>query len=98
MAPGNDSTAGMKKGHDANTQRTAGRGLCLKAEACKIRRVVILRRRHFIKSVMMIRKVLLAIAAAILTNSAAAETIDFESQDGGYGYSTYSFRACLKRV
>ena len=39
----------------------------------------------------MIRKVLLSIAAAVLTTSAAAETIDFESQDGGYGYSNYSF-------
>src|SRR5215217_210190 len=39
----------------------------------------------------MIRKVLLAIAAAILATSATAETLDFESQDGGYGFSTYSF-------
>jgi hypothetical protein len=39
----------------------------------------------------MIRKLLLAIAATILTASAQAETIDFESEAGGYGYSTYSF-------
>jgi len=40
----------------------------------------------------MIRKVAMAIAAALLTNSAMAATIDFESQDGGYGYVDYSFR------
>lgn len=39
----------------------------------------------------MIRKVLLAIAAAVLTTSAVAETIDFEAQAGGYGYSKYRF-------
>ncbi|QBE65830.1 PEPxxWA-CTERM sorting domain-containing protein [Pseudoduganella lutea] len=39
----------------------------------------------------MIRRVLLAVAAAVLMNSAQGETIDFESQAGGYGYSTYSF-------
>ena len=33
----------------------------------------------------------MAITAALLTNSAAAATIDFESQDDGYGYSKYSF-------
>ncbi|GGY34952.1 PEPxxWA-CTERM sorting domain-containing protein [Pseudoduganella albidiflava] len=39
----------------------------------------------------MIRKVLLAMAATILATSAMAETIDFEAQAGGYGYSPYSF-------
>ena len=39
----------------------------------------------------MIRKVIIAIMAACLTNAAVAATIDFESQYGGYGYSDYSF-------
>lgn len=39
----------------------------------------------------MIRKVMIAIMAAFLTNAAVAATIDFESQYGGYGYSDYSF-------
>jgi len=39
----------------------------------------------------MIRKLMMALTAACLTNSAVAATIDFESQDGGYGYSKYSF-------
>ena len=39
----------------------------------------------------MIRKFILAIMAALLTNSALAAKLDFESQDGGYGYSNYSF-------
>jgi len=39
----------------------------------------------------MIRKLMMAITAAVLTNSAMAATIDFESQDGGYGYYDYSF-------
>jgi len=34
---------------------------------------------------------MMAITAAFLTNTAVAATIDFESQDGGYGYSKYSF-------
>jgi len=33
----------------------------------------------------------MAIAAALLANVAMAATIDFESQDGGYGYYDYSF-------
>jgi hypothetical protein len=39
----------------------------------------------------MIRKLMMAFVAAFLTNSAMAATIDFESQDDGYGYSKYSF-------
>ena len=39
----------------------------------------------------MIRKIMMAIMAAFFTHSAVAATIDFESQDGGYGYSKYSF-------
>lgn len=39
----------------------------------------------------MIRKFIIAFAAALLTNSAVAAKIDFESQDGGYGYYDYSF-------
>ena len=39
----------------------------------------------------MIRKLMITITAALLTNFAVAATIDFESQDGGYGYSEYSF-------
>lgn len=39
----------------------------------------------------MIRKVLLAIAATIFATATNAATIDFESEAGGYGYSTYSF-------
>ncbi|GGX78166.1 hypothetical protein GCM10007386_06410 [Pseudoduganella dura] len=50
---------------------------------------------HFTKGLTMIqkatRKALLALAACILATSAHAETIDFESQDGGYGYYPYSF-------
>jgi PEP-CTERM motif len=38
-----------------------------------------------------IRRALPAIAACILATSAHAETIDFESQHGGYGYYPYSF-------
>jgi len=34
---------------------------------------------------------MITITAALLTNFAVAATIDFESQDGGYGYSEYSF-------
>jgi hypothetical protein len=39
----------------------------------------------------MIRKLIVAVTATLLTNSAMAATIDFESQDGGYGYYDYSF-------
>lgn len=39
----------------------------------------------------MIRKLMMAVAATLLTNAAVAATIDFESQDGGYGYYDYSF-------
>ncbi|TWI69556.1 putative secreted protein [Pseudoduganella lurida] len=39
----------------------------------------------------MFRKILLAIAAAILAISANAETLDFEAEAGGYGYYPYSF-------
>ncbi len=39
----------------------------------------------------MLRKVLLAMVAAILTTSAGAATIDFEAEAGGYGYSKYRF-------
>jgi len=39
----------------------------------------------------MIRKVLMAIMAAFLANSAVAGKLDFEAQYGGYGYSDYSF-------
>lgn len=39
----------------------------------------------------MIRKFIIACTAALLTNSAMAAKIDFESQDGGYGYYDYSF-------
>lgn len=39
----------------------------------------------------MVRKLIMAFTAALLTNSAMAATIDFESQDGGYGYYDYSF-------
>lgn len=39
----------------------------------------------------MIRKVLMAIIAAFLANSAVAGKLDFEAQYGGYGYSDYSF-------
>ncbi|RYE77995.1 MAG: PEP-CTERM sorting domain-containing protein [Oxalobacteraceae bacterium] len=47
--------------------------------------------RHFTRNLNMIRKVMIAIMAAFLTNAAVAATIDFESQYGGYGYSDYSF-------
>ena len=39
----------------------------------------------------MIRKVSMAVAAALFTTSAHAATIDFEAQAGGYGYDPYSF-------
>jgi hypothetical protein len=39
----------------------------------------------------MIRKLVVAFTAALLANSAMAATIDFESQDGGYGYYDYRF-------
>ncbi len=39
----------------------------------------------------MIRKLIMSVSAALLANSAMATTIDFESQDGGYGYYDYSF-------
>jgi len=39
----------------------------------------------------MIRKLMIAIMVAFLTNAAVAATIDFESQYGGYGYYDYSF-------
>jgi hypothetical protein len=47
---------------------------------------------YFRKESTMIRKIVMAITAALLANSAVAATIDFESQDGGYGYFDYSFR------
>lgn len=39
----------------------------------------------------MIRKLMMAFMAALLTNSAVAAKIDFEAEDDGYGYSKYSF-------
>jgi hypothetical protein len=45
----------------------------------------------FCEKITMIRKIMLAITAAFLTSSAVAATIGFESEDGGYGYSNYSF-------
>lgn len=38
----------------------------------------------------MIRKLIMAVTAAVLTSSAVAATIDFEAQDGGYS-TNYSF-------
>lgn len=46
---------------------------------------------HFRNKLPMIRKLIVAVTATLLTNSAMAATIDFESQDGGYGYYDYSF-------
>ena len=46
---------------------------------------------HFRNKLTMIRKLILAVTASLLTNSAMAATIDFESQDGGYGYYDYRF-------
>jgi hypothetical protein len=45
----------------------------------------------FYEKITMIRKAMMAITAALLTSSAVAATIDFESEDGGYGYFDYSF-------
>lgn len=42
-------------------------------------------------TLIMIRKLMMAVTTALLANSAVAATIDFESQDGGYGYYDYSF-------
>lgn len=39
----------------------------------------------------MIRKLIMAFTTALLAHSAMGATIDFESQDGGYGYYDYSF-------
>lgn len=39
----------------------------------------------------MIRKLMMAFMAAVLTNSALAATIDFEAQDNGHDYYDYSF-------
>lgn len=39
----------------------------------------------------MVRTVSLAIAAFLLAPAVQAETIDFEAQDGGYGFSKFSF-------
>lgn len=46
---------------------------------------------QFTREVTMIRKLLVAVTAALLASSAMAAKIDFESQDDGYGYYDYSF-------